>query len=169
MADAKRFVGIDGASAQLGVAIWPNGESLSVANDETGISELARRLETADLVIIETTGGLEVPCQCPGDGGDRGCSGQPGETSLEGSGIIGVLDELLNDRGAERNESLAICLTKVRMAWATSNSCPLDGRRGFDGIGSSRTQKFATPSSRLCSAGQPGSGTFSRSESSLLF
>jgi len=43
-AHAKRFVGIDGANAQLDVAIWPNGESLAVANDETGISELARRL-----------------------------------------------------------------------------------------------------------------------------
>jgi transposase len=61
MADAKRFVGIDVAKAQLEVAIGPNGESFSVANDETGISELLRRLEPADLVIIEATGGLEVP------------------------------------------------------------------------------------------------------------
>jgi transposase len=61
MTDAKRFVGIDGANAQLDVAIWPNRESLSVVNDETGISKLARRLEPAELVIIETTGGLEVP------------------------------------------------------------------------------------------------------------
>src|ERR1700738_4441166 len=61
MADAKRFVGIDVAQAQLEVAIGPNGESFSVANDETGISELLRRLEPADLVIIEATGGLEVP------------------------------------------------------------------------------------------------------------
>ena len=61
MADAKRFVGIDVAKAQLDVAIGPNGESFSVANDETGISDLLRRLEPADLVIIEATGGLEVP------------------------------------------------------------------------------------------------------------
>src|SRR6266851_331496 len=61
MADAKRFVGIDVAKAQLDVAIGPNGESFSVANDETGISELLRRLEPADLVIIEATGGLEMP------------------------------------------------------------------------------------------------------------
>lgn len=39
-ADAKRFVGIDVAKAQLDVAIGPNGESFSVANDETGIGEL---------------------------------------------------------------------------------------------------------------------------------
>jgi hypothetical protein len=31
MADAKRFVGIDVAKAQLDVAIGPNGESFSVA------------------------------------------------------------------------------------------------------------------------------------------
>ena len=37
------------------------GERFSVANDERGISELLRRLEPADLVIIEATGGLEVP------------------------------------------------------------------------------------------------------------
>src|SRR5438552_17021824 len=61
MADAKRFVGIDVAKAQLEVAIGPSGESFSVANDETGISDLLRRLEPADLVIIEATGGLEVP------------------------------------------------------------------------------------------------------------
>ena len=61
MADAERFVGIDVAKAQLDVAIRPNGESFSVADDETGSSELLRRLEPADLVIIEATGGLEVP------------------------------------------------------------------------------------------------------------
>ena len=61
MVETKRFVGIDVAKAQLDVAIGPNGESFSVANDETGIKELLRRLEPADLVIIEATGGLEVP------------------------------------------------------------------------------------------------------------
>ena len=61
MVETKRFVGIDVAKAQLDVAIGPNGESFLVANDETGISELLRRLEPADLVIIEATGGLEVP------------------------------------------------------------------------------------------------------------
>src|ERR1700693_2532511 len=61
MADTKRFVGIDVAKAQLDVALGPKGESFAVANDETGISELLKRLEPADLVIIEATGGLEVP------------------------------------------------------------------------------------------------------------
>jgi transposase len=61
MADAKRFVGIDVAKAQLDVALGPNGERFAVANDERGISALLKRLEPADLVIIEATGGLEVP------------------------------------------------------------------------------------------------------------
>jgi len=61
MVETKRLVGIDVAKAQLDVAMGPNGERFSVANDETGISELLRRLGPADLVIIEATGGLEVP------------------------------------------------------------------------------------------------------------
>ena len=61
MADAKRFVGIDVAKAQLDVALGPKGERFAVANDERGISALLKRLEPADLVIIEATGGLEVP------------------------------------------------------------------------------------------------------------
>jgi transposase len=61
MAEAKRYVGIDVAKAQLDVALGPNGERFAVANDERGISALLRRLEPADLVIIEATGGLEVP------------------------------------------------------------------------------------------------------------
>src|SRR5580704_8915187 len=61
MGDAKRFVGIDVAKAQLDVALGPKGERFAVANDERGISALLKRLEPADLVIIEATGGLEVP------------------------------------------------------------------------------------------------------------
>src|SRR5260370_8674109 len=36
-------------------------ESFSVANDEDGIGELLRQLEPADFVILEATGGLEMP------------------------------------------------------------------------------------------------------------
>ncbi len=60
MEEVRRFVGVDVAKARLDVFIQPRGESFSVANDERGISELLRRLEPADLVIIEATGGLEV-------------------------------------------------------------------------------------------------------------
>ena len=61
MEEGRRFVGVDVAKARLDVFIQPSGESFSVANDERGISELLRRLEPADFVIIEATGGLEVP------------------------------------------------------------------------------------------------------------
>jgi len=53
MAEAKRYVGIDVAKAQLDVALGPNGERFAVANDERGIGVLLKRLEPADLVIIE--------------------------------------------------------------------------------------------------------------------
>jgi transposase len=61
MADVKRHVGIDVAKAQLDVALGSSGERFAMANDERGISALLKRLEAADLVIIEATGGLEVP------------------------------------------------------------------------------------------------------------
>lgn len=61
MEEVRRFVGVDVAKARLDVFIQPSGESFSVANDERGISELLRRLEPTDFVIIEATGGLEVP------------------------------------------------------------------------------------------------------------
>ncbi len=56
MADAKRFVGVDVAKAQLDVAIAPDGENFSIANDENGIRELLKRLGPgAELVILEAT------------------------------------------------------------------------------------------------------------------
>jgi Transposase len=59
--DANREVGIDVAKAQLEVFIRPGGESFSVANDEVGIGALRRQLKPADFVILEATGGLEMP------------------------------------------------------------------------------------------------------------
>jgi transposase len=62
MADARRFVGIDVAKAQLDVALGLDGGSFSVPNDDTGIRELLKRLTSgAELVILEATGGLEAP------------------------------------------------------------------------------------------------------------
>jgi transposase len=60
MAEVKRFVGIDVAKPQLDVAIRPGGESFTVANDESGISGLLKRLELTDFVIVEATDGPEV-------------------------------------------------------------------------------------------------------------
>ena len=61
MDEVKRFVGIDVAKATLEVFIGSAGAAFSVANDEVGIRELRRQLKPADFVILEATGGLEVP------------------------------------------------------------------------------------------------------------
>jgi transposase len=61
MMEVQRFVGIDVAKAQLDVALGLDGQQFAVANDERGIGALLQRLESADMVIIEATGGLEVP------------------------------------------------------------------------------------------------------------
>src|SRR5260370_18748583 len=61
MDEMKRFVGIDVAKAALDVFIGAAGAAFSVANDEVGIQELLRQLKPADFVILEATGGLEMP------------------------------------------------------------------------------------------------------------
>src|SRR5271167_143818 len=61
MEEVKRFVGIDVAKMALDVFIGSAGAAFSVANDEVGIRELLRQLVPADFVILEATGGLEVP------------------------------------------------------------------------------------------------------------
>src|ERR1700693_2466454 len=61
MDEVRRFVGIDVAKAALDVFIGSAGAAFSVANDEVGIRELLRKLAPADFVILEATGGLEMP------------------------------------------------------------------------------------------------------------
>jgi transposase len=61
MDEVKRFVGIDVAKAALDVFMGSAGAAFSVANDEVGIRELLRQLAPADFVILEATGGLEMP------------------------------------------------------------------------------------------------------------
>jgi transposase len=61
MDEVKRFVGIDVAKAALDVFIGSAGAAFSVANDEVGIRKLLRQLKPADFVILEATGGLEMP------------------------------------------------------------------------------------------------------------
>ena len=61
MDEVKRFVGIDVAKTALDVFIGSAGAAFSVANDEVGIRELLRQLKRADFVILEATGGLEMP------------------------------------------------------------------------------------------------------------
>jgi len=61
MEELIRFVGIDVAKAALEVFIGSTGAAFSVANDEVGIRELLRQMKPADFVILEATGGLEMP------------------------------------------------------------------------------------------------------------
>lgn len=57
------YVGIDVAKARLDIAVRPTGEAWSVTNEETGIAAVISRLGqlTPALVVLEATGGLEVP------------------------------------------------------------------------------------------------------------
>ena len=63
MSDPQVFVGIDVSKAQLDVALRPTADRWHVSNDEPGIATLVERLRTAQptLVVLEATGGLEVP------------------------------------------------------------------------------------------------------------
>jgi len=61
MDEMKRFVGIDVAKEQLEAFIRLGGETFSVANDEVGIGEQLGQFLPADFVILEATGGLEMP------------------------------------------------------------------------------------------------------------
>lgn len=57
---SKQYIGIDVSQERLDVAM-SNGESLSVANDETGYRQLIERFtaEVPTLIVMEATGGLE--------------------------------------------------------------------------------------------------------------
>jgi transposase len=63
MSDPQVFVGIDVSKAQLDVALRPTADRWPVSNDEAGIATLVERLRTVQptLVVLEATGGLEVP------------------------------------------------------------------------------------------------------------
>jgi transposase len=56
------FVGVDVSKAKLDVAFRPDGETLQVDNDESGIAECVRRLRDLrpQLVVVEATGGFEM-------------------------------------------------------------------------------------------------------------
>jgi transposase len=60
---SESYVGIDVAKAQLDIAVRPSGPQWVTSNDEAGIGELVGRLQVAPpaLVVLEATGGLEVP------------------------------------------------------------------------------------------------------------
>ena len=61
MSDVPCFVGIDGAKAQLDIALRPSGERGAVPNDARGVATLVDRLQGLHpaLSVLEATGGLE--------------------------------------------------------------------------------------------------------------
>jgi transposase len=63
MTSAPVFVGIDVSKDQLDVALRPSAERWAVANDDAGIATLVDRLRalTPALIVLEATGGLELP------------------------------------------------------------------------------------------------------------
>jgi transposase len=56
----KPVVGVDVSKAMLDVAVLPSGEVLQFANDASGIEQFRGKLSTADLVVMEATGGYET-------------------------------------------------------------------------------------------------------------
>jgi transposase len=63
MVDVPLFVGIDGAKAQLDIALRPTGEQWTVPTDPGGLATLVARLQAVrpTLIVLEATGGLERP------------------------------------------------------------------------------------------------------------
>jgi transposase len=63
MSEPQVFVGIDVSKAQLDVALRPTDDCWHTSNDEWGIAGLVERWRTVQptLVVLEATGGLEVP------------------------------------------------------------------------------------------------------------
>lgn len=61
--DSDVFVGIDVSKSTLDIGVLPSGDSWQETNDQKAIGHLTRRLgELAPkLIVIEATGGLEIP------------------------------------------------------------------------------------------------------------
>jgi transposase len=62
MTSAQVFVGIDVSKAQLDIALRPEGR-FAASNDDAGFAQVIKRLRAVlpALVVLEATGGLEVP------------------------------------------------------------------------------------------------------------
>jgi transposase len=63
MNGSQCFVGNDVSKARLDVAVVPQAQSWSEANEDTGMERLARSLNKLmpHLTVIESTGGLDLP------------------------------------------------------------------------------------------------------------
>ena len=73
MEQESTYVGIDVAKAQVDVAVRPTGQRWVVSYDESGVGELVAQLEDLDpaLVLLEASGGLELPSVPPKVPADR--------------------------------------------------------------------------------------------------
>jgi transposase len=62
------FVGIDVAKATLAICVRPQPLTFTVANDPTGLAELIAKLRplAPELIVLEATGGLEIPLVATG-------------------------------------------------------------------------------------------------------
>jgi transposase len=63
MDPSSLYIGLDGATAQLDIAVRPSGAQWVTANDEAGLRTLVARLQVLrpTLVVLQVTGGREVP------------------------------------------------------------------------------------------------------------
>ena len=63
MSTEQTYVGIDVSKEQLDVAVQPGEAHWTVSNDEKGIGRLVSELKPLEpaLVVLEATGGLELP------------------------------------------------------------------------------------------------------------
>lgn len=66
MSTQSLFIGIDVSKAQLDIAVRPTDERWAQPNTEAGIAKIVSRLVALKpaLVVLEATGGLEVPVVC---------------------------------------------------------------------------------------------------------
>jgi hypothetical protein len=71
MTSAQVSVGIDVSKAQLDIALRPEGR-FAASNDDAGFAQIIERLRAVPpaLVVLEATGGLEVPLTGTLTGGD---------------------------------------------------------------------------------------------------
>ena len=62
----EKFVGIDVSKGMLDLSIDPAGETLHIEYNDTGISQVVKRLAalTPTLIVMEATGGLEMRLAC---------------------------------------------------------------------------------------------------------
>ena len=90
MEGEARFVGIDVSKAQLDVAVRPTGKRWTLPYDQTEIEGLIPQIVDLEpaLVLLEATGGLELPLVAgPGRGGAAGGGGgqpTPGQGLRQG-------------------------------------------------------------------------------------